>query len=150
MKKNIISCLIILLMSSCISTKLTIQNINELAIKPALNEDFSSFIITKNATSKKYGYDPDYPVNVNFTSEEDGLNNQIRFLKALAGPKGEKIKYTQKDPCCPFPSKRANTGAGIIDVFEITWEGQNKPILLYINKFEKGELFIPIGLSARK
>ena len=55
----------VLLMSSCISTKSTIQNIDNSVIGPALNEAFSSFIITKNATSKKYGYDEDYPVNVN-------------------------------------------------------------------------------------
>ncbi len=137
-------------MSSCISTKLTIQNIDDSVIGPGLNEGFGSFIITKNATSKKYGYNQDYPVNVNFTSVEDGMNNQIRFLNALAGPKGERIKYVQKEACCPFPTKRADTGAGTIDTFEITWKGQTKPVLLYINKFEKGELLIPIGLSARK
>jgi hypothetical protein len=150
MKKNIISCFIILLMSSCISTKLTIRNIDDSVIGPELNESFGSFKITKNATSKKYGYDQDYPVNVNFTSIEDGINNQIRFLNALAGPKGEKITFVKKDVCCPFPTKKIDTGAGTIDTFEITWEGQAKPLLLYINKFEKGELLIPVGLSARK
>ena len=137
-------------MSSCISTKLTIQNIDDSVIGPELDEALGSFIITKNATSKKYGYNEDYPVNVNFTSVEDGSKNQIRFLNALAGPKGEKIKYTKKDACCPFPTKKTDTGAGTIDTFEITWEGQVKPLLLYINKFEKGELLIPMGLTARK
>ena len=140
----------VLLMSSCISTKSTIQNIDNSVIGPALNEAFSSFIITKNATSKKYGYDEDYPVNVNFTSVQDGFKNQLRFLNALAGPKGEKINFTQKESCCPFPTKKTDTGAGTIDVFEITWEGQTKPVLLYINKFEKGELLIPVGFSGKK
>ena len=106
MRKIVIGCFVILLISSCISTKLTIRNIDNSVIGPELNEAFGSFIITKNATSKKYGYDSDYPVNVNFTSVEDGLKNQIRFLNALAGPKGEKIKYTKKDTCCPFPTKK--------------------------------------------
>ncbi|MEO8235290.1 MAG: 2-dehydro-3-deoxyphosphooctonate aldolase [Flavobacterium sp.] len=150
MKKIVISCFAILIISSCISTKSTIRNIDNSVIVPELNEAFGSFIITKNATSKKYGYNEDYPINVNFTSVQDGLNNQIRFLNALAGPKGEKIKYIKKDACCPFPTKKTDTGAGTIDTFEITWEGQTKPILLYINKFEKGELLIPLGLTARK
>ncbi len=150
MKKVLISCFIALLMCSCISTKSTIKNIDDSIVGPALNETFASFIITKKATNKKYAYNPDYPVNVGFTTLEDAANNQIRFLNALAGPKGEKIKFEQKESCCPFPTKKTDTGAGTIDIFEITWEGQTKPILLYINKFEKGELLIPIGLSARK
>ncbi|MFM9987507.1 2-dehydro-3-deoxyphosphooctonate aldolase [Flavobacterium sp.] len=150
MKKIVISCVVILLVSSCISIKSTIRNIDNSVIGPELNEAFGSFIITKNATSKKYGYNEDYPVNVNFTSVQDGLNNQIRFLNALAGPKGEKIKFKKKDACCPFPTRKTDTGAGTIDIFEITWEGQTKPVLLYINKFEKGELLIPVGFTARK
>ncbi|WP_395056402.1 2-dehydro-3-deoxyphosphooctonate aldolase [Flavobacterium sp.] len=150
MKKILFVILICSIFTSCISTKSTIKNIDDSVIGPALNEGFGSFIITKNATSKKYGYNQDYPVNVNFTSVEDGPKNQIRFLNALAGPKGEKIIYVKKDACCPFPTKKIDTGAGTIDTFEITWEGQAKPFLLYINKFEKGELLIPVGLSARK
>lgn len=149
--KKIVSCFLLLaLFSSCISTRSTIRNIDDSIPGPELNEKFNSFIITKNATDKKYAYDQDYPVNVGFTSLEDGNNNQIRFLNALAGPNGEKIKFEQKDSCCPFPTKKSEMGAGTIDVFEITWEGQSKPILLYINKFEKGELMIPVGFTARK
>lgn len=150
MKKILLVILLSSLFTSCISTKSTIKNIDDSVIGPALNEAFGSFIITKNTVNKKYGYDKDYPVNVNFTSVEDGLNNQIRFLNALAGPKGEKIKYLQKDACCPFPTKKTDAGAGTIDTFEITWDGQTKPVLLYINKFEKGELLIPVGFLARK
>ncbi len=149
--KNILCVLsIVMILSSCGSLKSSLKNVDNTVIGPELNEALGSFIISKNATSKKYGFDPDYPVNVNFTSVEDGNNNQIRFLNALAGPKGEKIKYIKKDACCPFPTKKTETGAGTIDTFEITWEGQTKPILIYINKFEKGELLIPVGLSARK
>ena len=150
MKKILLVVLVSTLLASCISTKSTIRNIDDSVIGPALNESFGSFIITKKALNKKYGYDKDYPVNVNFTTVADGLNNQIRFLNALAGPKGEKITYTQKEACCPFPTKKTDTGAGTIDTFEITWKGQTKPVLLYLNKFEKGELLIPIGFLARE
>lgn len=150
MRNILYSLSLLLLFTSCISTKSTIKNIDNSIIGPEMNEAFGSFIITKNATSKKYGFNEDYPINVNFTSVEDGLNNQMRFLNALAGPNGEKIKYELKDSCCPFPTKKTDTGAGTIDTFEITWQGQTKPVLLYINKFEKGELLIPVGLTARK
>ena len=143
----IFSCI---LLTSCISTRSTIKNIDDSVPGPELNEAYNSFIITLKATDKKYGYHEDYPVNVGFTNLKDGLNNQIRFLNALSGPNGEKVSYVKKEACCPFPTKKSDMGAGTIDMFEVTWEGNNKPVILYINKFEKGLLMIPMGFSARK
>ena len=150
MKKIFAVFLLFTVLTSCISLKSTIMNIDDSIPGPGLNEKYGSFIITKNAKDSKYGYNQDYPVNVGFTSLEDGEKNQLRFLNALAGPNGEKIKFEMKDPCCPYPTKKSDMGAGMIDTFEITWEGQKKPVLLYINKFEKGELMIPVGFTARK
>jgi hypothetical protein len=150
MKKAIAICLTFLVLTSCISTRSTIRNIDDNIPMPAINEALGSFIITKMAKDKKYAYNEDYPVNVGFTTVDEGLINQVRYLNTLAGPNGEKITYTQKDACCPYPSKKADTGAGYLDTFEITWQGQTKPVILYMNKFEKGELMIPLGLSIRK
>jgi hypothetical protein len=41
-------------------------------------------------------------------------------------------------------------GAGFLDVYELTWEGQSKPIKLYLNIYERGYLFVPMGLSLKK
>lgn len=150
MKKYIILIAYSFLIFSCGSLKSSLRTVDNTVIGPELNEVLGSFIITQNATSKKYAYDPDYPVNVNFTSVGDGENNQARFLNALAGPNGEKISYKKVESCCPFPTKKTETGAGTIDIFEITWSNQAKPVLLYINKFERGALYIPVGFSARK
>lgn len=150
MKQVFCGILLLLITVSCISTRSTIRNIDDSIPGPALNEAFGSFIITKMAKDRKYGYNENYPVNAGFTSLEDGVNNQHRFLNALAGPKGEKITYKLVDTCCPFPSKRSDMGAGMLDIYEITWEGNTKPLRLYINKYERGELMIPIGFTARK
>lgn len=150
MRKLLLGILVLLLSASCISTKNTIRNIDDSIPGPQLNGTYDSFIITKMATNKKYAYHQDYPVNVGFTSLEDGAKNQVRFLNALAGPKGEKITYKLVDTCCPFPTKKSSMGAGMIDIFEITWEGNTTPLRIYVNKFEKGELMIPLGLTIRK
>ncbi|MFK7000244.1 2-dehydro-3-deoxyphosphooctonate aldolase [Flavobacterium oreochromis] len=139
-----------LLLSSCISTRNTIRNIDNNIPGPSLNEKYNSFVITKNATDKKYAFTEFYPVNVGFTSLEDGENNQKRFLNALAGPKGEPISYKLVESCCPFPTNRADVGAGMLDIYEITYPGQSKPTIIYLNKFERGELMIPVGFSAKK
>jgi hypothetical protein len=40
-------------------------------------------------------------------------------------------------------------GAGFLDVYELRWEGQTKPIVLYLNIYEKGILMVPLGLRLK-
>jgi hypothetical protein len=138
-----------LFLFSCVSTKSTIKNIDDKAPLPTLTKD-NTFLITEYSQDAKYGYDPDYPVNVFYKNSKDENLNAQRYLNALAGPKGEKIFYKKLESCCPFPSKRTEMGAGFLDVYEITWVGLQKPLKLYLNIYERGYLLIPIGFSAKK
>jgi hypothetical protein len=135
--------------ASCISTKSTLKNVDDNAPTPILTKE-NTFVITNFSTDKKYGYEKDYPINIFFRNSKDETINQQRFLNALAGPKGEKITYTKLESCCPFPTKRSDMGAGFLDVYELKWEGQKKPIVLYLNIYEKGILMVPFGLSLKK
>ena len=38
----------------------------------------------------------------------------------------------------------------MLDVFNVTWEGAKKPIQLYLNMYDSEELFVPVGMAARK
>ena len=139
----------ILLFASCISTKSTLKNVDDNAPNLVLSKD-NTFVITEYSKDKKYGYDADYPINLFFQNTRNEKLNQERFLNALAGPKGEKITYTKLESCCPFPTKRTDLGAGFLDVYELKWDGQKKPIKLYLNIYEKGILRVPMGLSLKK
>ena len=147
MKKILFLFSITLLISSCVSTRSTIKNVDDSAPDLIVKGD-NTFEINQFSTDKKYGYDKDYPINIFYkTTNTDA--NQERFLNALAGPKGEKITFTKLESCCPFPTKRSDMGAGFLDVYELKWEGQKKPILLYINIYEKGILMVPLGLRLK-
>lgn len=134
---------------SCISTKNTIKNIDDNAPNLVLSKN-NTFLIAAFSKDKKYGYDKDYPINIFYLNTKNDTINQPRFLNALAGPNGEKITYKKLESCCPFPTKRFETGAGLLDVYEIYWEGQDKPIKLYLNIYEKGILMVPFGLTLKK
>lgn len=149
MKKLLFYMAVLLLSVSCISTKSTLKNVDDTAPTPKLSSD-NTFIITEYSKDKKYGYDKDYPINVFFQNTRNETINQERFLNALAGPRGEKLTYTKLESCCPFPTKRSPMGAGFLDVYELKWEGQKKPTLLYFNIYEKGILKVPTGLSLKK
>jgi hypothetical protein len=148
MKKIILLLSFSVLIISCVSTRSTLKNVDDSAPDLTLTSN-NTFSIHLFSTDKKYGYDKDYPINIFFqTSKSDA--NQERFLNALAGPKGEKITYTKLESCCPFPTKRSDMGAGFLDVYELKWEGQKKPIILYLNIYEKGILMVPFGLQLKK
>ena len=134
---------------SCISTKSTLKNVDNNAPVPQLTKN-NTFVITEFSKDKKYGYDKDYPINIFYRGTKDDVINQQRFLNALAGPNGEAITFSKLESCCPFPSKNTEMGAGFLDVYEIKWEGLKKPILLYLNIYERGQLMVPVGFSLKK
>ncbi|PZR11274.1 MAG: 2-dehydro-3-deoxyphosphooctonate aldolase [Flavobacterium psychrophilum] len=139
---------LILTASSCVSTRNTIRNIDDNAIMPALSKE-KTFILSEISKDKKYGYDQDYPVNLGFLPLTTGEVSVQRYFGALAGPKGEKISYTKIESCCPFPTKKFDAGAGLLDVYEVSWEGLNEPKRIYINLYEKGKVIAPQGFSIR-
>jgi hypothetical protein len=149
MKKTIAFIFLLITSVSCISTKSTLQNVDDNAPIPQISGN-NTFVITEYSKNSKYGYDKDYPINVFYRNTRDESINQDRFLNALAGPKGEEITFKKLESCCPFPTKRSEMGAGFLDVYEVTWQGQKKPIILYINIYEKGLLKVPMGLSLKK
>ncbi|WP_035648289.1 hypothetical protein [Flavobacterium sp. ASV13] len=149
MKKIFIFLILLISATSCISTKSTLKNVDDNAPDLILKKD-NTFAITLFAKDKKYGYDPDYPVNIFYRNTKDEALNETRFLNALAGPSGEKITYKRLETCCPFPTKRSDMGAGFLNVYELTWEGQKKPVILYLNIYEKGILMVPMGLSLKQ
>ena len=149
MKKSILFIALLIGTTSCISTQSTLKNTDDNAPDLLLSQDYT-FVITQYSTNKKYGYDKDYPVNIFFNNTKNETINQERFLNALAGPNGEKITYTKQESCCPFPTKRSEMGAGFLDVYELKWNGQKEPLLLYLNIYEKGILMVPVGLTLKK
>lgn len=149
MNKSILLIALLISLASCSSTQSTLKNTDDNAPNLVLNKD-NTFVITAYSKDKKYGYDKDYPINIFFNNTKNETVNQQRFLNALAGPNGEKITFNKLESCCPFPTKRSELGAGFLEVFELKWFGQKKPVLLYLNIYEKGVLMVPVGLTLKK
>lgn len=147
--RNAIILLILVGFTSCVSTKSTIQNVDNNAPIPKLTTN-NAFILSDYSTDKRYGFDPDYPVNVFFRSSNNETINQERYLRALAGPKGEEISFKKVESCCPFPTKRTEIGAGFLDIYEITWNGNQTPVKMYLNMYERGALLVPVGFTLKK
>ena len=149
MKKILPFISLLLLFTSCISTQSTLKNVDDNAPIPRL-ENNNTFVINEYSKDKRYGYEKEYPINLFYSNTKNETINQQRYLNVLAGPKGKKITYTKLESCCPFPTKRSEMGAGFLDVYELKWEGQQNPVTLYLNIYEKGVLKVPVGLTLKK
>ena len=107
------------------------------------------FLVKEYATDKTYGYSEKNPIMVG--KEGGGPKDERRFLNALAGPNGEEISYQRLGSCCGFFTKNGLFGdSGMLDMYEVTYEGLGKPITLYINMYDSDVLQVPVGFTLRK
>jgi hypothetical protein len=147
--RKVIVLSILVFFTSCVSTKNTIQNIDDKAVLPKIVG--SQFILTETATDSKYGYSEFYPINLGFSKYENSNNLNVgRFFNAITGPNGEKVTYKLIETCCPFPSKNNKMGAGTLDLYEIYFDEKATDKKIYINTFEKGNVICPKGFSIKK
>lgn len=150
MKKYFLpACMALVFATSCVSTKSTLKNIDDNAKMPALTKE-KTFVITETSSDRKYAYDQDYPVNLGFMAVQTAEINVKRYFGALTGPNGEQLAYEKVDSCCPFPSPKNEMGAGIIDIYEVKWDGLKEPKRIYINLYEKGQVLAPQGFGIKK
>ena len=101
-------------------------------------------------TDETYGYTAENPIMVG-----GGMNGPIherRFLDTLAGPNGERIRYSRKGSCCMFKTENALFGGemGLLDMYEIKYRGLKTPIILYLNMYDLDILKVPVGFTLRK
>jgi len=119
---------------------------------PRVNQELVNdqmFLIKEYATDKTYGYTEKNPIMVGNGNE--GPKNERRFLNALAGPEGEQINYQRKGSCCHFYTQNGTFGdTGLLDMYEITYEGLKTPITLYINMYDSDTLKVPVGFTLKK
>lgn len=96
--------------------------------------------------NKEYGLKGEFPIKVGDKSP----SNQRRYIAALAGPKGEELSFHRRGSCCPYDSPNGFGGSALVDVYEVTYEGLDEPILLYISFYDFEKLYIPKGFTKRQ
>lgn len=149
MRKLINLSFILILCVSCVSTKNTIQNIDDTAVLPKIVA--GQFELVETATDLQYGYSEFYPVNLGFSTYENSNNQNVnRFFNSFTGVNGEKVTYQLLETCCPFPSKRNKMGAGTLVLYEIYLDGKASNKKIYVNTFEKGKIMCPKGFIIKK
>lgn len=81
---------------------------------------------------------------------ESGVKNEQRFLNALAGPNGERVTHHRLGSGHHF---RTDNGfidnGGVLDIYEVTYEGLTEPKVLHVNMYDSDTLKIPVGFTMK-
>lgn len=111
----------------------------------------NTFELKEISDDETYGYTEKNPIMVGGVKSSEGPLNERRFLNALMGPDGEEVEYVRKGSCCPFttPNGFINNG-GLLDRYEVTYQGLAKPVYVYINMYDFGILKAPKGFTFKK
>lgn len=104
---------------------------------------YSQIMIEGMSTDNNYGY---------IGKEDDAIKvgkveNEYNYLSLLKGPQGEEIIATRIGSCCSFKSSKALFGEGLLDKWEVTYKGLKKPVVIYFNPYDDGEVLCPIGFT---
>lgn len=108
-----------------------------------------TFKIDIHSDDQEYGYTQAKPIMVGGVSKSEGPLNERRFLNAITGPNKEQITYQRLGSCCFFATKHGIDGGGFLDMYEVTYEGLDKPIILYINMYDADVLKVPVGFEKK-
>lgn len=141
MKKVLTACLVVFVIAACSSTK----NLSKAQLRPN-----GAFVITEISTDDSYGLSPENPVEVGGVDKSEGPTNERRYLDALAGPNGERLRYFRAGSCCPVKSDNGFSGIAMLDNYRVTWEGANDTISIFINMYDYGELKAPVGFTIKE
>lgn len=110
----------------------------------------TTYLLETATQDETYGYTQENPIKVGGVMDS-GPENERKFLNALLGPNGEKVTYNRRGSCCPFKTPNGIIEkSGLLDIYEVKIEGTGTVVKLYLNMYDKGNLYIPVGFTARK
>ena len=86
--------------------------------------------LTAMSEDKSYGITQEKSIKVG------SIENEYKYINALTGPNGEIIKASRLMSCCPFKSKNKPEGNAYLDVWQITYQGLQEPITIYLSSYD--------------
>jgi hypothetical protein len=95
------------------------------------------------STDKKYGYEPNHKTSIKVGK----IKNEQAYLKSLRGPNGEQVQFRRLSSCCEFNNNSAVFGKGLLDQYEVYYQGLKEPITLYVNGYDYENPKAPIGFT---
>lgn len=143
MKSLRMACLGLLTLAACTSSNNAAVRRAPEARAPRLPEPRERV----DSDPRAYGYRKEDPVRVGW-----GNPGVMAFFELLRGPEGQRVAWRRLGPCCDTPPQPEFVG---LEVFEVSYEGMETPVRMFIDPNHGGALraprgFIIEGLSTRE
>lgn len=122
-----VACAGLLLLAGCASSNKSVA--------PSREAQASGYGQRDSAAS--YGFRPEDPVRVGW-----GNQGVMTFFELLRGPEGQRVAWRRVGACCG--AEATSTRAGL-EVFEVTYEGLDEPVRLYLDPHHGGAIHAPEG-----
>jgi hypothetical protein len=88
------------------------------------------------ATDTTYGLTAANAVKVGL-DEKSGPEREAQYLKALRGPTGQSVRSSLMGS--------ALSGTTVVHIYELSYEGQDKPVVIYLDVYHFEALKAPAG-----
>jgi len=126
------------LSSGCVGSSATVR---EAAPGPEAQAP-AARVETPTQEPSGYGYTQEDPIKVG-----GGPAGEQEYLRHLRGPEGQKLRFERLGSCCGFEDSSLPFGGGMLDMYEVTYEGLEKPVTLYLDMYRREEPRAPTGFS---
>ena len=124
------------LSSGCVGSSATVR---EAAPGPEAQAP-AARVETPTQEPSGYGYTQEDPIKVG-----GGPAGEQEYLRHLRGPEGQKLRFERLGSCCGFEDSSLPFGGGMLDMYEVTYEGLRKPVTLYLDMYRRVEPREPTG-----
>ena len=87
-----------------------------------------------------YGYAEWDPIKVG-----GGPQGEREYLEFLRGPQGQPVRFERRGSCCGFEDESLPFGGGMLDMYEVAYEGQETPVTLFLDMYRREAPHAPAG-----
>jgi hypothetical protein len=97
----------------------------------------------------EYGFSEKKPVAV---GRKYGMGRGAAiYFHSLTGPDGEPVSFKRRGSCCEFDTPNGLVdNKGLLDVYEVTYPGLDKPLVIYVNTYDYEQPMAPVGFKPRR
>jgi hypothetical protein len=104
--------------------------------------------LTHTSSDPNYGYSEDQPVLLGgFLRGTKYAGAHIEYFESLLGPNGEEVSVRRLGSCCGFEDSSLPLGGGMLDQYELSYSGQEKPVVIFVNLYRFEQPKAPMGFA---
>lgn len=98
------------------------------------------------SSDPEYGYTQEKPIKLGgFMVNSKYAGKHSEYFEGLMGPHGEQVQVERLGSCCMFEDDSLELGGGLLDRYQLSYEGLKQPMIIYVNLYQFERPMAPQG-----